>query len=450
MKINWSQVRFTLYIFGILFLLQLGQGHIKSIVNTLSYWFTEHVEIIVSYLKLALFMIWTLGITYGFWKGLFKRNVWFRTAVLLLIPSIFYAYNLRLRVLPVYNVAKDIGDKIGKVYINSDTLGYRHLPNSTGYRPLEKKFVTITHDNDGCRIPVGYKHTGKRPLVMSFGCSVSYADACWAEDGFTHQVAKDLGGDYINAACSGYGASQMIIRAKELIPKYKPDYVIVQYTFWLAERSMKHYQEFFGGEFPIPFFSDNGLETPVFSPKGLQETPFSQFKDTPRSAFDFWHFFSKLAPYYVYQDVRSTWTGFKSFLGFTPKASVNRDRVENYAYGELARICRENNTQMIVWTTGTGFHLTDVRVIPPDTVYKLKIPIAYADSALYKRNNAWDRDTYARYYAHWWTPPGRKDSVVVDGHPNKLCHRIIADEIVKTIRESDAQKALAVEVKNEK
>ena len=440
MKINWSQVRFTLYIFGFLLLLQFGQRQFEGAFYAISHWLNDNMTAILGYVKITVMLIWILGISYSVWKGLFKRNALFRTAVLLSIPLIYYVYNIRIRITPTYYIAKDIGDKIGKVYVNDDKLGYKQLPFSTGYRPLAGKFVTITHDENGGRIPVGYKHTGKRPLILTLGCSVSYADACWAEDGFTHQIAKDLGGDYINAACSGYGASQMILRAKELIPKYKPDYVIVQYTFWIVERSMKYYQDFFGGNFPIPYISDNGLEPTVFSPKGLQQTPFGEFKNTPVGTLDFIKFFLRVAPYHAYQDFNSIWVNIKAFFGFIPKPAKDRERAENYVYGELARICRENNTKMIVWTTGTGFHLKDVRVIPPDTIYKLKIPIAYADTALYKRNNAWDRPTYAKYYAHWAIKKGEKDSSVVDGHPNKLCHRIIADEIVKIIRESEKSK----------
>ncbi len=437
MKINWSQIRFTLYILGTLLGIQLGQKYIEVFFHNLLHWLTENMTSILGYLKVTLMLIFVLGISYPYWRGLFKRNVWFRTALLLIIPLFYYGYVIRLRITPLYYITKEVGDKIGKVYVNNDTLGYKHLPNSTGYRQLGGKFITITHDENGARIPVGYKHTGKRPLILTLGCSVSYADACWAEDGFTHQVAKDLNGDYINAACSGYGASQMILNARKFIPKYKPDYVIVQYTFWLVERSMKYYQEFFGGNFPIPYISDKGIETTVFSPKGLQETPFAEFKSTPINALDFAKFYLRVAPYHLYQDFNRIWIGIKAFFGLVPRPASNRDIAENRVYGELAKICRENNAKMIVWTTGTGFHLTDVRVIPPDTIYKLKIPIAFADTALYKRNNAWDRPTYAKYFAHWRKINDGKDSVITDGHPNKLCHRIIADEIVKTIRASE-------------
>lgn len=439
MKINWSNVKFTVYILTILVLLQLSQGRIVPIIENFQLWLVKNVETMIGYLKFGLVLIWALGITYALWRNAFRTKAWVRAVVLLGVPLLFYGYNLRTRITPVYRLAKEYGDKIGKVYVNDDVIGYKHLPNSTGYRQLGDKYITITHDQDGNRIPVGYKHNNKRPLTMFLGCSVSYGDACWAEDAMSHWVGKGLQGDYINAAGSGYGVSQMILKAREFVPKYKPNYLVVQYTEWLPDRSTNTYQTFFGGRFPIPYISNKGLEMPVFSPRGLN-TPFLEFHKTPVSTWDFLKFAARIAPNFVYQDINSLWVFFKQSLGFTPKPSTNRKQVEDYAYGELYRICKENNTKMIVWTTGTGFYLPPK--LPADTLYALKVPIAYADSALYKKGNAWTKEKYAQLYAHWYKPKGQKDSVVVDGHPNPLCHRIIAEEILKTIKTADSLDAV--------
>jgi hypothetical protein len=435
MKINWPNLKFTLYIALLLGILQLSQNRIIPTFQAFSAWFEANIITLISYAKFLLVIVWVLGITYVFWKNPFRTKVWVRTVILLGLPLLFYGYNLRLRLMPVYFLAKGYGDRIGKVYVNDDSIGYKHAPNTKGYRLLGDKFITISHDDEGNRIPEGYEHSGRRPLMTYLGCSVSYGDACWAEESFSHQIAQDIGGDYINAAGSGYGVSQMLIKAQELIPKHKPDYLIVQYTTWLPERSMQTYQTFFGGKFPIPFISERGLERPVFSPRGLK-TPFAEFHKTPVSTFDFLKFMVQVGPNFVYQDLNSIWVFWGQLLGFVPKPSSNKKWVEDYAYGELYRICEENGTKMVVWTTGTGFHLDPK--LPADTLYKLNVPIAYADSTLYKRHNAWTKDSYAKLYSHWWLPPGQPDSVLVDGHPNALCHRIIADEIVATIRQLDS------------
>lgn len=442
MKKYWPNVKFTLWVLAILLVIQFSQRYIDAFIYHVHLWLKSNVDILISYTKFFIVLIWILGITYSLWKKSFQKNVWVRVVILAGIPLTIYAFNLRMRITPVYYQAKTLGDKIGRVYVNDDVIGYRHLPNSTGYRLLGDKFITITHDQEGNRIPVGYKHPHARPLTIFLGCSVSYGDACWAEDAFPHLVGQGLKGDYINAAGSGYGVAQMIIKARELVPKYKPDYLVVQYTEWLPDRSTKIYQDFFGGQFPVPYISKNGLEKPVFSPRGLN-IPFQKYNKTPISSLDFAKFWLEVSPDFVYQDLNAILVFFKQLVGLTPRGYTDhRKFVEDYAYGELYRICKENNTKMIVWTTGTGFHLEPK--LPADTIYKLKLPIAYADSALYKKGNAWSKESYARLYAHWYKPEGQRDSVIVDGHPNPLCHRIIADEILKTIRSTSDSSSLAV------
>lgn len=275
---------------------------------------------------------------------------------------------------------------------------------------------------------------------MNVGCSVSYGDACWGEDVFVHVLAEKMHGDYINAACSGYGLAGMLLKVKELVPKYKPDYLVVQYTKWLAERSMQQYQSFFGGEFPMPYFSDKQLEAPVFLPKGLGETPFAEFHSTPYGQVDILRFMGKVAPYFIYEDFHRMIAFFKGLVDINPPASKDTDVAEAYAFAELNRICKENNVKMIVWTTGTGFNLDPK--LPPKVVYDQKVPVAYADSALYKKGNTWDKESYSKRYSHWETNY-TKDTVLLDGHPNPLAHRIIAEEIFETIQRSDSLDKLA-------
>jgi hypothetical protein len=73
-------------------------------------------------------------------------------------------------------------------------------------------------------------------------------------------VAKETNLAYINAGISSYGLAHMLILAKKLIPRYKPDYVIVQYSPWLVARSVNIYG-------PIDVFL---LPTPYFAAKNNQ------------------------------------------------------------------------------------------------------------------------------------------------------------------------------------
>ncbi|HEV7349088.1 hypothetical protein [Telluribacter sp.] len=424
-----QNIKFTLYIFIILVLLQFGQGAILKVITGLSQWLIGSFGNIMTYLKIFLILFWILGITYTFWKKPFRQSVAFRIAILLLIPAIMYGWSLRMQMLPMYNLAKERGEKVGKVYVNDDRLGYKHLPNSIGYRLLGFRDIVVFHDENGNRIPQGYKHNKKRPLVLYLGCSVSYGDAVFADSTFAYHLSQKLGGDYINAATSGYGLSQMVLKAEELIPKLKPDYVVTQYTTWLAHRSMSPYQNFLGGTFPIPYFSNEGLELPAFSPRGLR-IPLADFKHTPRNPWDFSKFYARVAPTLIYQDVMELTTKAKMLVGITPRPTNDALKAEQYGYGRIADVCKQNGSQMYIWTSGTGWGYETK--LPPSLVYERNIPIIHADTALIKKYNLKEGDTYGRLYGHWYKPNG-KDSVMADGHPNPHAHEIIADEMYRVI-----------------
>ncbi len=429
-----QNLKFTAYIFAILAILHFGQNYILQFLTGLNQWLIAHFGGVVTYLKLFLILFWALGITYPLWKRNFKHSVAFRFFIILLIPAVLYAWSLRMQMLPMYNLAKERGEKVGKVYVNDPTLGYKHLPNSTGYRLLGFRDIIIYHDENGNRVPQGYKHTGKRPLVLFLGCSVSYGDAVFADSTFAYLLSQKLGGDYINAATSGYGLSQMVLKAEELIPKLKPDYVVTQYTSWLAHRSMGQYQNFLGGTFPIPYFSDQGLEPPVFTPNGLK-IPLADFKATPRNIWDFTKFYIRVAPVLIYEDVMEMVVKVKTLFGMTPPPTTDELKVEEIGYGRIADLCEKNGSEMFIWTTGTGFGYRTK--LPPSLVYDRKIPVIYADTALINRHNIKDGDRYGRLYGHWYKPNGT-DSVMADGHPNPYAHEIIANEMYRVIKGDSA------------
>lgn len=425
-----QNLKFTAYIFASVAILHFGQNLILRFLIGMNQWLIDHFGGVVTYLKLFLLLFWVLGISYPLWKKTFKHSVAFRFFIILIIPVILYAWSLRMQMLPMYNMAKELGEKVGKVFVNDDQLGYKHLPNSIGYRLLGSRDITVYHDENGNRVPEGYKHTGKRPLVLYLGCSISYGDACFADSTFAHYVQQQLGGDYVNAATSGYGLSQMVLKAEELIPKIKPDYVVTQYTSWLAHRSMTQYQNFLGGTFPIPYFSDNGLEMPVFSPRGLR-IPLADFKNTPRSMWDFAKFYMRVAPTLIYEDVMELIIKLKTLLGITPAPTTDELKAEEIGYSRIADVCERNGAKMLVWTTGTGFGYRTK--LPPSLIYERNIPIIHTDSALIHKHNVKNGDQYGRLYGHWYKPNGI-DSVMADGHPNPYAHKIIANEMFRVIK----------------
>jgi hypothetical protein len=75
--------------------------------------------------------------------------------------------------------------------------------------------------------------------VLALGCSFTYGAATNAENTYPYLVGQRLAGTTRNAGVSSYGLSQMMILAKRLVPAYKPDYLLVQYSPWLVDRSKR-------------------------------------------------------------------------------------------------------------------------------------------------------------------------------------------------------------------
>ncbi|MCD6309655.1 MAG: hypothetical protein J7M18_03010, partial [Candidatus Eremiobacteraeota bacterium] len=113
-------------------------------------------------------------------------------------------------------------------------LGFGHIPGSR----TKLLNIPICYDENGFRIPKDKKYTEKRPLILALGGSFTFGDMCFAENTFPFLVGKYLGGSTVNGGGCSYGLSQMLILARKLIPEYKPDIVLVQYSPWLVDRSI--------------------------------------------------------------------------------------------------------------------------------------------------------------------------------------------------------------------
>ena len=130
----------------------------------------------------------------------------------------------------------------GQVHRADPELGFAAVPGAQGFHvfPVGPPFP-MRYDAEGFRIPASQAPDAvrRRPLVLALGCSFTYGDGCRAEDVYPQLVAAELGGTALNAGKCAYGLSQMLLLARRLIPQYKPDYVLVQFSTWLPGRIPK-------------------------------------------------------------------------------------------------------------------------------------------------------------------------------------------------------------------
>jgi hypothetical protein len=325
----------------------------------------------------------------------------------------------------------------GRAFQPDAELGFVHVPNSRSEEvfPIGPD-IPFRFDGNGFRVPVEDSATSDRhPIVLTLGCSFTEGAATEAKDTYPYLVGQYLGGTSLNAAVSAYGLSQMLILARKVVPANKPDFFVVQYSPWLVDRALSPFAPTFYGRFPSPYFyEDNGLkiQPPVFQ-SIVMDLPVDRYRHKPSGLLDFASFWwnvelrMSLHDHYnmiVYQLRRA--------LGSIPKPTIDGEKVIQYTYGEFAKIAEESHAKLIIVVLGNTYKPVEI----PYSLFPPGASVVDAHSAMLKRLPVVNEESYASEYHHWRGSP----TVDVDAHPNKRAHKIIAEEIVKTIRDLTAKK----------
>ena len=319
----------------------------------------------------------------------------------------------------------------GKVHGVHKELGYAPIPNSRGSEimPLGPD-IPMRYDKDGFRIPFEDKLNTKNihPVVLALGCSFTYGAATHAENTFPYLVGTYLGGSTKNAGVSSYGLSQMVIMAKQLIPRHKPDYVLVQYSPWLVDRAVRPFSPSHFGKFPNPYFVEENnedklvIKLPVFQTKIL-ELPIDEYRKSQKGFSDFLSFLEDVGlPLFLHDDFNMTAYTLAKVLRLKERPTKNRWGVIQHAYGEIFRVSEQNGAKMIIVVLGENHHPVPVQkdLLPKNAI------VVDAHSALLNRLSTIDKQSYQRQYSHWRGDPPS----LVDDHPNEHAHRIIAEMII--------------------
>ena len=371
-----------------------------------------------------------------------KKRIIFLGIYFVLLTILSYIGWLAYRTTQLYNYVKESPQAWkGRVYQYDPDFGLVLIPGGEGAEVFRiGPEIPMKADINGFRVPVNDPALTlplKRPVVMALGCSFTYGQGVLAEETFPYLVGRELNGTTINAAVCAHGLSQMLIIARRLIPKYKPDYVLVQYSPWLARRSLKYFFPLVYRNVPTPFFTntkDNSItiHPPVFKTEYF-DWPVVDYYWTKAGISDFASFLINIGfPFFIYDDFNMLGFHLKKLAGVIPEPARNsQEDIERIVYGEIEEICRNNGAKMLLITWGAGssekepsyLYLGAIELNLRETV------IVNAYSVLY--NNLQDRypGNYLSVYGNYrGSPP-----VLVDTHPNSYAHAIIASEIVRTI-----------------
>jgi hypothetical protein len=272
--------------------------------------------------------------------------------------------------------------------------------------------------------------------VLALGCSFTYGDGCRAEDVYPHLVAAELGGTALNAGKCAYGLSQMLLLARRLIPQYKPDYVLVQFSTWLPGRGTSGFARATFGRVPVPFLllhedGTVGVHPPVFATR-VFDLPFDEFDHPRRGAGEFVRFFFTAgAPLFVHDDLSMAAYALRRGLGRLPeadreRAQKSREQLNRVVYAEIGRLAVDSGARMVIVRLSHPLeqHWQRLKELSPGAL------VVNAQAALDARVPSGRRDDYYRLFGHWRGTPPR----LLDNHPNPAAHRLIADEVVRAIR----------------
>lgn len=404
--------------------------------------FIAALYLVLLFISISYKHFWSLQ-TFNNRKGIIKffSVVFASFLALLYITNLVYGAHTAYK----HSVVENSLDLDGIAYQADDTLGLKPIPNArTLYHydyhndvreEIPRPKIPIAFDNNGFRIPlsnISKVNESNKINLLFLGDSFTFGDACLAEETFPFLVSKESNLSYINAGFQGGGLAHMLIFAEKLIPQYKPDYVIVQYTNWLVQRGTSMFAPYGFCRIPFPYFAEqnNGyvLELPAYNSyvkfidpqhiKSLYKGKFIKFlfkEALLSSLYDGWYLLK---------------TEFLLITGQLPRPATNLWDVEMYAYSRIKTIAEENGATVIILNLGNIEYSKYSHSLFSDP----NIYFAEADSSLNDFLKTSPSKDYCMEFCHWIVKG--KDMILIDRHPNPKAHRIIASSIIKEINKT--------------
>jgi hypothetical protein len=224
----------------------------------------------------------------------------------------------------------------------------------------------------------------------------------------------------------------MLLLARELVPRHRPEFVLVQHSPWLVGRGLSGFARATFGKVPVPYFTPGpagevAMAPPAFRTR-LFDLPLARF-DNPRGGpGDFasfvWH---AGLPLFLHDDARMLALAARRLADRVPPAFPEEPEVVLASYREIRDLCASAGSLMVV------VRLSHPLDSSPPALGGLKeggaVVVVRAQEALNRLVPEATKEAYQRRFAHWRGSPPQ----LVDTHPNPEAHAIIADEIVKAI-----------------
>ena len=307
-------------------------------------------------------------------------------------------------------------------------LGFGPVPGSAGAEILPGgEREPVRFDDAGLRVPMEGSAPQAGPVVLAIGDSFTFGTGCRAEETYPALVARARGGQARNSGFPGFGLAQMLVRGRELLPRMRPDVVLVQASTWLPHRAARPLRRTGFGLLPVPYFAEGPGGRPTWRPppftSKLFDLPIARYRETDARLGDWASFVGRVGfPLFLHDDARLMQLRVARATGGLPGGASDR-AISDTVYAELARLSEESGARMfVVILESAGKHALG----PPDFALPPGERLVDTKPGLYAGISGTDEDSYLRAYGHWRGSPPR----MVDEHPNARAHAIIAEQVL--------------------
>jgi hypothetical protein len=341
-----------------------------------------------------------------------------------------------------YKNAKTVFNQ-DRIYRMDRELGFAPRPNATGYDYFNigdsiTGMSEVRFDSDGFRIPHGGKSFVSDTGDLFLGCSFTFSQYVKPEEGYPYLLASRLGHDPDVAARPAYGLGQMYVLADSLTKRKPYRYVILQYSPWLAERSVNYHAGWHSGYASMPYFAKVApdsfvLEPPPYFNKDVREK--APPLDARRSYLSKLRYgFTEGIKFQVGGYFRDKLVAAKILVGLIPEGTSDKRGLEKFVYTHAVRSVRNSGAIPVIvkmwYNPGDTSHLAIARAIGDQAIF------VDADAAL----DSVARDSgigKADLYGIYVEQNGKR--IYYDNHPNPLAHSIIAERIHRELMQHRAK-----------
>lgn len=371
-----------------------------------------------------------------------RKKITYSLIVFLIFLFVFSTVVSICKSIQLYYDTKQNNIWVGRIHAPNPKYGFVTVPNSFGYELFSShpklnynRKIPVKYDENGFRVPVKEEKSTEaknRPLILALGCSYTYGAKVLATEAYPYLVGVQLNGRSINAGVSAYGLTQILLKAQELIPKYKPDYVLLQYSPWLLDRAQSYFVPTRFGTLPQPFLYEESskvkIHPPVFLTK-VNKVELGEYTLTNPSIAEYISFmFKTVIPTVIYDSTNLIAFNVNKCLRLIPKPIDNKELIADFVYKEISDLANENGSKLII----VGLGGIEPLYIPPSLSQLPNTTIINTYPIFLKGIM-----TSNEYYIKYCHIRGNNPPVLIDIHPNAYAHKIIANTVVKKIKQTN-------------